>query len=269
MYHLTVYNLTAHCDVNKSAVNALWDETRNGRSGDDLASALVKILKEIVKALPDTVTKLILWSDSCIPQNRNSHMSIALINSKNITEITQKFSEPGHGNVQEVDSVHSLIERNLRHQEIYSPLSLLRGLLKIKSNVLKLFFLQMQDADFLSFQLEAKKFGFHQIPYKQVKSIIYSKEECYNIKYQTSFSGPKQTIDIRKKNITILSDIMKEANKPLTKNKIDDIQSMFKYMPIDDKMCMEALIKKALRWKAEKENLDVNKPADGKEFKKN
>lgn len=29
----------------------LWDETRNGRSGDDLASALVKILKEIVKPL--------------------------------------------------------------------------------------------------------------------------------------------------------------------------------------------------------------------------
>lgn len=45
---LIVYNLTAHCAITKSAVNALWDETRNGRSGDDIASALVKILKEIV-----------------------------------------------------------------------------------------------------------------------------------------------------------------------------------------------------------------------------
>lgn len=272
---LTVYNLTAHCDITKSAVNALWDETRNGRSGDDLASALVRILKEIVNALPDTVTKLILWSDSCIPQNRNSHMSTALItfltsnDSKNITEITQKFSEPGHGNVQEVDAVHSLIERNLRHQEIYSPLSLLRALLKIKSNVLKLIITQMQDADFLSFQSEARKFGFHQIPYKQVKSITYSKKEWYIIKYQISFSGAKETIDILKNNnITILSEIViKEANKTLTKKKIDDIRSMFKYMPVEDKMYMETLIRKAERWKGEKGNLDANKLADEKELK--
>lgn len=159
-------------------------------------------------------------------------MSIALIklsqcdDSKHITSITQKYSEPGHGNVQEVDSVHSLIEKNLRHQEIYSPLSLVRALLKIKSNSLKLSFMQMEDTDFLTFHSEATKFGFHRTPYKQVESLTYSKKEWYIIKYQTTF----EAIDIRNKKITtILSEItLKEASKTLTKKKIDDIRGMFK-----------------------------------------
>lgn len=55
----------------------------------------------------------------------------------------------------------------------------------------------MQDADFLSCQLESRKFGFQQIPYKQAKLITYSKEKWHIIKYQTSFTGPIETIDIR------------------------------------------------------------------------
>lgn len=74
--------------------------------------------------MPTTITKIILWSDSCVPRNKNSHISMALINflqsekAKNITEIEQKFSEPGHGNVQKVDCVHSIIERNLKQRTL-------------------------------------------------------------------------------------------------------------------------------------------------------
>lgn len=170
---LTVYNLTGHCNLDNSATNAIWDETKNGRSGDEIASALTKILVRVVKNLPSYITKIILWSDSCVPQNKNSHMSMALINflqseeAKNIQEIEQKFSEPGHGNIQEVDCVHSIIERNLRHQEIYSPLGLVRALTKIQSKI-KLYFVQMQDTDFRSFHDEAVKLGFGQIPYKKL-----------------------------------------------------------------------------------------------------
>lgn len=227
---LTVYNLTAHCeycDVNKSATNAIWDETRNGRSGDDLASALIKILKSVVAKLPDHITKLILWSDSCVPQNRNSHMSMALLkfllsdDSRNISVITQKFSEPGHGNVQEVDGIHSLIERHLRHQDIYSPLSLLRAFLKIKSKSIQFSFIQMQDEDFFSYHTEAIKYGFHKIPYKQVKSLTYSKSNLLEISYQTSFRDPPKIVNIQKSSIVINNEIsIKEPNATLTKKKL-------------------------------------------------
>ena len=65
---------------------------------------------------PD-VNKLILWFDSCVPQNRNSHMSIALceflIRYPKIRVIEQKFCESGHSSIQEVDNMHSKIDRAL------------------------------------------------------------------------------------------------------------------------------------------------------------
>ncbi|CAK1586434.1 unnamed protein product [Parnassius mnemosyne] len=251
---LTVYNLTAHCNLNKSATNAMWDETKNGRSGDDLASALVKILKSVVDSLPITVTKLILWSDSCVPQNRNSHMSVAIIKflqspeAKQVTEITQKFSEPGHGNVQEVDAVHSLIERNLRHQEIFSPLSLMRAVLKIKSKALTFKFLQMVDDDFHCYHEEAVKYGFNQIPFSKVKTITYNKSKWNILQYKTSFQGPTTSVDINKKKVHILSDVtVKAPTSTLTQKKIQDIRSSYKYMPDEDKTYMETIILKALK----------------------
>ncbi|KAL4718089.1 hypothetical protein ACJJTC_003948 [Scirpophaga incertulas] len=224
---LTVYNLTAHCNVGKHAVNATWDETTNGRSGDDIASALIKILDYLIKALPPQISRIILWSDSCVPQNKNSHMSMALIHflksrkNKYITEINQKFSEPGHGNVQEVDAIHSLIERNLRHQQIFSPLSLKRAFLKIQSNALKFAFLTMIDSDFLSYHEESSKLAFSQIPYSQVKYLLYQKENWKIIMYKTKFTGPETSVDLTNKTkISVLENVtIKHPTQTLTQKK--------------------------------------------------
>ena len=114
---LNVYNLTAHCAVGdtKKGLCALWHEGMSGRSGNDIASSVVKILEETVKLYP-SVSNVTMWSDSCIPQNKNSVMTCALISfllrNSNIQSLTQKFGEPGHSAIQEVDSVHSQIEKN-------------------------------------------------------------------------------------------------------------------------------------------------------------
>ncbi|CAG5028876.1 unnamed protein product [Parnassius apollo] len=118
--------------------------------------------------------------------------------AKQVTEITQKFSEPGHGNVQEIDAVHSLIERNLRHQEIFRPLSLMRAFLKIKSKALTFKFLQMVDDDFHCYHEEAVKYGFNQIPFSKVKAITYNKYKWNILQYKTSFQGPTTSVDINK-----------------------------------------------------------------------
>ena len=89
------------------------------------------ILNEIITDFPG-VKRIILWSDSCVPQNKNSIMSMALMTflqeHPNITSVEQKYSEPGHGNIQEVDAVHSKIERTLELAEVFSSVSLLRNL---------------------------------------------------------------------------------------------------------------------------------------------
>ena len=75
-------------------------------------------------------THLTLWSDSCVSQNRNSDMSFALkrflVKHPTVRTITQKFCAPGHSSIQEVDNIHSRIEKALLIAEIYSPVSLLR-----------------------------------------------------------------------------------------------------------------------------------------------
>lgn len=133
---------------------SIWHEFTAGRDSNAIASAIVRILNALSEDLPNLRT-VILWSDSCVPQNKNSIMSLALMhflhNTKSKIEIIeQKFSEPGHGNLQEVDAAHSVIERSMRNIDIYSPLGLVRMLMNIRSKKNKFQVLQMKTEDFLN-----------------------------------------------------------------------------------------------------------------------
>ena len=93
---LSMYNLTGHLSCGKQAYSVLWHEGEAGRGGNDIASALTQMLYAVVKQQP-AISELILWADSCVPQNRHSLMSLALIRflSKQtaLQKITQKFCE--------------------------------------------------------------------------------------------------------------------------------------------------------------------------------
>jgi len=75
---LNVYNLTGHLSVKKKGYCSVWHKGLSGRGGNDIPSAVVAILKKTVVEFPQ-LTELVLWADSCIPQNRNSLMSVALL----------------------------------------------------------------------------------------------------------------------------------------------------------------------------------------------
>ena len=74
------------------------------------------------------VTEIVLWSDLCVPQIRNSIHAFALkgfmLENTQVKTITQKFSEKGHSFVQEVDNSHSCIEKTLKRNEVFSLISL-------------------------------------------------------------------------------------------------------------------------------------------------
>lgn len=99
---LSVYNLTGHLSVPKRGYCVVWHESLSGRSGNDIATALVAMLERIVEQNP-TITELHLWSDSCVPQNKNSQISLALMHfiqkHSSIKTIVQKFCEPGHSSI--------------------------------------------------------------------------------------------------------------------------------------------------------------------------
>jgi len=82
---LTGYNLTAHAMlrtnnvVTKRYYCAIWHEDQAGRGGNEIASALVVILKHAAIDFSGCNT-FVTWSDSCVPQNRNQMMSFAIQN---------------------------------------------------------------------------------------------------------------------------------------------------------------------------------------------
>lgn len=74
---LRIYNLTAYFTSTKKVYCALWTEKTAGRTGNDIASALVKILETVIEE--NNISELVTWSDSCVPQNRNSIISNAIL----------------------------------------------------------------------------------------------------------------------------------------------------------------------------------------------
>lgn len=241
----SVFNLTGHCNLNKTTYCSIWSEMQSGRSGNDIASALRKILNKAVIDNPGT-TKIILWSDSCVPQNKNRINSTMILNflkdNPVIERIDHKYSTPGHSSIQEVDSVHSMIERHLRGISIYSPISLITQLLKMNYKNVTLSIMQLQPNDFFDFNLASQAFDFW-IPFQKANHIIYERNDLFCLKYKTAIDSEAEipgnlfhvssTRRQNKKVFPIIRPFNLEG-KTISNEKISDLKSMIKYMdPID------------------------------------
>ncbi|GBN32907.1 hypothetical protein AVEN_231839-1 [Araneus ventricosus] len=121
---LNVYNLTACYTPTKQVYCALWSENLSGRAGNDIASGFHKILTVLTEK--NDINELITWSDSRVPQNRNSIISNSVLHflkdNPQVKSVILKYSLPGHSCVQEVDSVHSNIEKAMDKIDFYSPI---------------------------------------------------------------------------------------------------------------------------------------------------
>lgn len=90
----------------------------------------------------------------------------------NIDEIIQKYSCPGHSAIQEVDNIHSHIEKVLRVREVFSPVSLVRVLKNVRRKA-PFKIIQMQGHHFTDYQREVIGMKFHQVPFTKVKCLRY------------------------------------------------------------------------------------------------
>lgn len=253
---LNTFNMTAHCSTSKKGYGVIWHEGQSGRGSNDIASAVIKILNAIADDHSEDprLKHIILWSDSCVPQNRNRVFSTALkyflTQRPELESIQQKFCEPGHSSIQEIDNMHSRIEKACGPSEIYSPLSLMRILITV--NKLQMF--QMRGEDFKNFHAIANNGAFDRIPYTKVKSLMYEKKNPKVLKYKTGFLQDFQSVNIfriitktrgSKDNTFNIFNGLKTATAeaPLTNEKKKDIKSMLKFMPEGDRAYMTALTK--------------------------
>ncbi len=195
---INIYNLTAHESYSKTGYCCIWDESICGRSGNDLASALIAILEKIVNNYSE-VKSFVLWSDSCIAQNKNSIMSFALTHfiktHENIKEIIVKFSAPGHSCVQEVDNIHSMIEKTLNKSEFFSISSLVR-LIKNANRKKPYEVMEMRKENFMDYQLCAKIFNYKNIPFTKLFQIRLT-HNLFEVEYRLDSEQDFTKVNIR------------------------------------------------------------------------
>ena len=193
-----MYNLTAQTN-HKKGYCAIWTEVTSGRAGNDIASAFVSILRKIVEDNP-AATDLICWSDSCVPQNRNSHISQAILeflfNNKHMKSITMKYSITGPSCVQEVDNMHKQIEDDVQVAEFYSPISFLRLLLKANRKD-PYHVIQMKEHNFKDFMISSKLLHYNLVPYQKLLQLKFEQQNLHELKFKFSHGDTEfQTINI-------------------------------------------------------------------------
>lgn len=126
VHNFTIYDLKSH-----DARCCLWDESEGEVVSSVFATCVIKYIEEkFIDDLP-----IVIYSDGCTNQNRNTMMANALLAHaiKNNKTITQKFLEKGHTQM-EVDSVHSAIEFNLKKKTIYLPTDYINICIEARTN---------------------------------------------------------------------------------------------------------------------------------------
>lgn len=118
-HKLNVYNFTIYDASNRDGYCYVWDETHGSKGSIEIGSCILKYLF----SLPETVSHVASFSDTCGGQNRNKFVAAAMLfavyNINHLQTIDLKFMESGHSYL-EADSMHATIERAKRHKKIYS-----------------------------------------------------------------------------------------------------------------------------------------------------
>lgn len=120
---LIVHNFTVYDIKRQQGYCYLWNECEGGLTSNEFTSIIISFLEKHLKQYPISDNQeIILYSDGCGYQNRNTTLSNALFNfalDKKVV-IIQKYLQKGHTQM-EVDSVHSVIERKIRNKKINVP----------------------------------------------------------------------------------------------------------------------------------------------------
>lgn len=117
---LWTYNFCVHNLVTGKSHMYVWNETVASRGSQEIGSCLIRF----INVLPDNITRIIAYSDSCGGQNKNKNIAklfMFLVKSTKIQEIHHKFLEPGH-TFMECDQDFGIIEKVKRKiPQIFIP----------------------------------------------------------------------------------------------------------------------------------------------------
>ena len=169
-----------------------------------LASAILRGGQKILDSEP-TITSISTWCDSCVPQNRNQMvayvMALCLQNNPHLTKINMLYSTPGHGCVQEVDNIHSQIEKSFSKLVFYSPVSLVRLLTTFHKDFN---ITQLKTLDILNIAECSVLYNNSSVPFSKVTELLFTSQNLFEVKYKTSHAFSSWTIINLQKEILLL-----------------------------------------------------------------
>ncbi|XP_060081331.1 calcium-activated chloride channel regulator 4A-like [Ylistrum balloti] len=119
---LACHNFTLYDLATKDVTCYFWHEGEGDLTGNSFASCIVHFIEDMLAQSDKEIKTVVLYSDGCTYQNRNTVLANALsklAKERGLT-ILQKYLEKGHTQM-EVDSVHSTIESKLKRKPIYVP----------------------------------------------------------------------------------------------------------------------------------------------------
>ncbi|GFO13945.1 hypothetical protein PoB_004045000 [Plakobranchus ocellatus] len=116
---LQVHIFTFHNIMTREGFCYVWDETQGDLSSEAFASIQVDHFRQYVEDHP-AITVLIIWSDNCCYQNKNTTLSNAFSSfQRKRVVIIHQYLLQGHTQM-ECDSMHSKIERKITN-DIFLP----------------------------------------------------------------------------------------------------------------------------------------------------
>ena len=244
---LQVHNFTLYNNCTRDGYCYFWDETQGELKAENFASLQFNHYKTFLTTNPNIKT-LVLWSDGCLYQNKNSYLSncyLQLALEQKI-DIFQKYLTVGHTQM-ECDSMHSVIERNMVC-DIYTPDDLRIVMQTARRNpspytvtpVKFLDFTKMSTTRFNSIR-PGRKAGdsvvtqlshLHYTPEGQIFYKVFHENEEWR-------SLPVRIANIAPENIKW--DPLYTGRQKISKRKYDDLQYMKKVLPQKDHIFYDEL----------------------------
>lgn len=241
---LWTYNLTVHDCKTSQPVCYMWHEAIGNRGGNEIASCIFNHLTN----LPTDTRHVILYSDCCPGQNKNSFIASMfqtfLQLENNVETVDHKFLLPGHTHM-ECDIDHALIEKKKRLTtvKIHHPRDWYQFVRTV--GVKKKFYVKEinQDEIFKFSDIAKERFLWRKIDnygqkfiWQHVKWMRFTKE-FGTIYFKTSLSDIEEfrTLNIRRRGFNSIksTDLQKAYYSPLKINEKKK-QDLLDMLPLID-----------------------------------
>lgn len=240
---LAVYNLCFYENGTRKVFCYYWDESDGKRGANEISSILHRYILSVDER--GNVKNLLLYCDCCPGQNRN-RVVLAMIHStlqqcKNLETIQINYLLTGH-TYMPVDSVHAVIETNLKKTIIYAPSQWYTVFTTARKDPFPYEVQKLTFEDFYKWDCISEKYFKGNLTGKisKIRIATFKKSNIskVSVKYSMDKSAKSSVVEIQYKTRVPLMSCYR-SRLPIAKAKYDDLVKLCKDKVIPDQFQKE------------------------------